>query len=270
MAHKLISKAEAKKQGLKTYYTGKPCTRGHSAPRYVNSDKCIECHAERNKRRKRGKAIAPISGEVLPPADDWQSYADRIAATWQEVVESIIATGRLLIEAKAKLKHGEFGDMMQLVPFGERTAQMLMAIAANPVLSNTNHGSVLPPSWRTLYELSRFPDDLLLAKIEDHTINPDMQRKDIKLITDETGERNSGKRAKPRTDERIIALNAEIENLNEHVAELEAARDTDAFIDTDDESTLARKIVMVIGKERAALLIVELQILLGAASEAAA
>lgn len=106
MARKLISKAEAKKQGLKTYYTDKSCTRGHSAPRYVNSDKCIECHAERNKRRKRGKAgkaastaIAPISGEVLPPADDWQSYADRIAATWQEVVESIIATGRLLIEA---------------------------------------------------------------------------------------------------------------------------------------------------------------------------
>jgi|ERR1700676_1777887 hypothetical protein len=53
-----------------------------------------------------------------------------------------------------------------------------MAIARHPVLSNAAHGSHLPPSWRTLSELERLPAKTLLAKIEDGTVSPKMQRKD--------------------------------------------------------------------------------------------
>ena len=38
----LISRSEAKAQGLTTYFTGKPCKRGHIAPRHVNGG-CKEC-----------------------------------------------------------------------------------------------------------------------------------------------------------------------------------------------------------------------------------
>jgi hypothetical protein len=34
-------------------------------------------------------------------------WTSRIAAAWQKGVEAILETGRLLIEAKAALKHGE-------------------------------------------------------------------------------------------------------------------------------------------------------------------
>jgi hypothetical protein len=34
------------------------------------------------------------------------------------------------------------------------TAERLMAIADNQVISNADHGRYLPPSWRTLYELT--------------------------------------------------------------------------------------------------------------------
>jgi hypothetical protein len=274
MARKIINKAEAKKLGLKTYYTGKPCPNGHIDEIFVNG-RCRTCtleSARRNREKaKTGKAratkarvaVAATVVAVTPITDEWQSYADRIAATWQQAVESIIETGKLLIEAKDKLKHGEWQDMLQLLPFGERTAERLMAIARHPVLSDATHVSVLPPSWGTLYELTRVPDDLLLARIEDHTINPDMQRKDITAITDETGGRSkTGKRAKSKLrDESITTLSEENEDLREHIAELEAARECGVYID-GDEPTLARKIVMVIGKERAALLIVELQKLL--------
>ena len=43
---KIISKKDAKTQGLKRYFTGKPCKYGHVAERYVGSGKCIECDAE--------------------------------------------------------------------------------------------------------------------------------------------------------------------------------------------------------------------------------
>ena len=44
----LISYAEAKAQGLTTYFTGKPCKRGHIALRHVNGG-CKECDAAKKR-----------------------------------------------------------------------------------------------------------------------------------------------------------------------------------------------------------------------------
>src|SRR5262249_48134579 len=94
-------------------------------------------------------------------------WAAQIRASWQKCVTSIIETGKLLIEAKGQLGHGRFEAMSKTkLPFNPRTAQMLMGIAEHPVISNANHGSHLPPSWRTLYELTKIPDKTLLAEIE--------------------------------------------------------------------------------------------------------
>ena len=41
------------------------------------------------------------------------------------------------------------------------------------------HGPLLPPSWRTLYELTKLPDELLFAKFAAGEIWPEMQRKDV-------------------------------------------------------------------------------------------
>lgn len=42
-APNLISRQEAKRLGLKHYFTGKPCKRGHVTLRYVKSIACAEC-----------------------------------------------------------------------------------------------------------------------------------------------------------------------------------------------------------------------------------
>ena len=42
-SHTIISCAEAKAQGLKRYFTGKPCKHGHVAERSVGSSNCIAC-----------------------------------------------------------------------------------------------------------------------------------------------------------------------------------------------------------------------------------
>lgn len=50
----VISRKEAKAQGLKVYYTGTPCKNGHVSKRYVSSGKCASCrkkYAEKNKDR---------------------------------------------------------------------------------------------------------------------------------------------------------------------------------------------------------------------------
>ena len=112
------------------------------------------------------------------PADN---FVSQITATWRKAVESIIETGGLLIAAKEQLHHGEFQKMIQeKLPFGPRTAQMLMTIAKHPVIGNAKYVSHLPPSWGALYDLTMLPHQELLGLIEDGYITPETQRSDIK------------------------------------------------------------------------------------------
>ena len=48
----IISRKEAKKRGLKRYFTGKACKHGHVAERRVSDGGCRECRAEYNNKNK--------------------------------------------------------------------------------------------------------------------------------------------------------------------------------------------------------------------------
>ena len=39
----IMTRREAVKRGLHTYYTGKPCKNGHDSPRYVSHYHCMQC-----------------------------------------------------------------------------------------------------------------------------------------------------------------------------------------------------------------------------------
>jgi hypothetical protein len=54
-----------------------------------------------------------------------------------------------------------------------------MAIAEHPVLSNRSHGNVLPAAWTTLYQLSLAPPEVVEGWIEDGTIHPKIERKQV-------------------------------------------------------------------------------------------
>jgi hypothetical protein len=111
-----------------------------------------------------------------------QAWAARIAACWRASVEAILEVGRLLEAAKEALDHGEFGKMIETeLPFGERTAQMLMSIAADPQISNPKFISHLPANWGALYELStlKLDEEQFAACIEKGSINPDLDRKTL-------------------------------------------------------------------------------------------
>jgi hypothetical protein len=110
-----------------------------------------------------------------------QSYwSSAIRESWQKSTESIFETGRRLLQAREELDRDVFNAMR--LPFGMRTKQMLIRIAEHPIFAN--HGSQLPPCWRTLYELTKLNDNVLRGLLEDGTINPGMQRKDVSALLD--------------------------------------------------------------------------------------
>jgi hypothetical protein len=102
-------------------------------------------------------------------------WAKLITARWTQTVRAILETGRALIQAKRALGHGKFMAMVETLPFGQRTAQKLMAIAEHPVLSNASNWTHFPASWTTLYTLSTVPNKTLLAKLADGSLNPGIE-----------------------------------------------------------------------------------------------
>jgi hypothetical protein len=101
--------------------------------------------------------------------------------------------------AKRALPHGEFERMIEgSLPLSASTAQRLMSIARNPVLSDPAHVQLLPPCWGTLYVLSRWPPKFLLAMIADGTIGPHTERHDI------PGRDRSGARTVAHDDQLLL------------------------------------------------------------------
>lgn len=113
---------------------------------------------------------------------DWKFYAERISTAWGKQVESIIETGRALIESKNDpgMEHGSFEMMIKTkLPFGHSTANKLMKIARNTVLTKSEHVPILPASWGAIYQLTLMPQEVLQEKIADGTINPNTSRRDV-------------------------------------------------------------------------------------------
>jgi hypothetical protein len=68
------------------------------------------------------------------------------------------------------------------LPFAARTAQRLMKIAADPKISNAAHGSLLPDSWRTVYELSKLPEAEFTQAAQAGSIHSKMTRHDASQL----------------------------------------------------------------------------------------
>jgi len=108
---------------------------------------------------------------------------ERVQAGELSAHAAAIDVGRMLIDAKAQLPHGEFGTMIEeRLPISRSTAKGYMAIARHAILSNGQHVGLLPPSWGTLADLARLESDVLQAAIESGAVHPEMQRRDVKVV----------------------------------------------------------------------------------------
>ncbi|MGH7264768.1 MAG: hypothetical protein ACREMB_07910 [Candidatus Rokuibacteriota bacterium] len=128
------------------------------------------------------------------PEASAQSWADEINGilrpTMSACVQGFIDAGCALIDAKEGLGFGEWGKMFaghpqavaSPIPFTQRTGHRLMTIAKHQILTDRTHASVLPPSWMTLYELTKLPDAVLEKALADRLITPGLQRREVGRI----------------------------------------------------------------------------------------
>jgi hypothetical protein len=117
------------------------------------------------------------------------TFTDRFKDASKLGVESIIAKGRVLIQAKRGLR-GQFLDWLENdLRLGVSKAERLMLIARHKVLSDSAHWADLPPSWRTLYVLTQLcrpqqNPQRMLDLIASGKIHPCMTRADAQALLD--------------------------------------------------------------------------------------
>jgi hypothetical protein len=103
MSH-LISREEAKRQGRKRFYTGKPCKHGHISERYTKSNSCAECVKSRLlKARQNSKHL------TIQEAQSLFKYCRDTGKMWRIKNDGDLSlvtqiTGDGYIEAKANYK----------------------------------------------------------------------------------------------------------------------------------------------------------------------
>jgi len=151
--------------------------------RIARDENLLDWHPSRKTRKRQRQTVRQSQ-------DRLNVLTTRFRDAFRKSVEGIIEAGRVLIEAKNELEHGQFIDWVERdLRFGTgqdgdrglslRKAQMLMFVAKNEVISNTNHWFAFPPSWRTLWELSQIrPKHRLLDLIANGKINPGMTREE--------------------------------------------------------------------------------------------
>jgi hypothetical protein len=130
-------------------------------------------------------------------------------------VEGIIEAGRVLIQAKNELEHGQFTDwVVGELRFGSRKegsreadlrkADMLMFLARDSVVSNPCHWHDFPTSPRTLWELTQIrPKQRLLDLIATGAVNSGMTREEAVALRHKTSQ---GRSPTPKLKREIAAL----------------------------------------------------------------
>ena len=89
-----ISRTEAKDAGLKQYFTGRPCSRGHVEPRLVSNCVCLACAREKMNARwaknpeasremERAK-YAANKERCLAAAKGWRERNPEVVPTWRK------------------------------------------------------------------------------------------------------------------------------------------------------------------------------------------
>jgi len=102
--------------------------------------------------------------------------------------------------------------------FDQKTALRVNDVENIMERSNPCHVNALPPSMRTLYELTKLPEEILRQKLKDGSINPKLERKDVaRWRAEQRGGKVEvdGKRIerRPSVAEQLKAAKAEIAHL---------------------------------------------------------
>jgi hypothetical protein len=157
-------------------------------------------------------------------ANSLDYHVEHVNESLQNTAEDVIESGRRLLQAEAELSKEDFKVLLTRIRIERTFAVKFKKIASSELLCA--HAHKLPTSWMTLYELSQVDYHVLEEAIHDGTVHPNMQRKHAVALRPDRSKR----KVTPKTP-----VEKDLEAARAHIAELEAARDSDRAIEIQNE-----------------------------------
>jgi hypothetical protein len=278
MSDKKLSKEEAIEQGEKTYY-GPPCKRGHDGKRFVKGGKCVECTVQRTrnfrekaKTGKPGKTTKSKAVAIIPRNELYDGGAmpkwmrldgEKVRRELDAVEASYIVIADKLAKARGASTPRGFKKFLEEFGIGRSRAYELLAIADGKATVATIRASTNERQKKMIHKAK---SQSVITDSPEVALVPYPQPPVIEAeAIEETPPPAVTPEEIPVGGERVYPLS---ERAKKEI--VESLSGIGAVHIDGDEAEVARKIVMVIGRERAALLIVELRKLTGGGAEEAA
>src|SRR5690242_13908210 len=100
---------------------------------------------------------------VVRNLDSREEYASEITRLWGQAQEKFLLIGKYLMQAKIRLPHGEYENLIARdLPFGKKAAHMIRA-AAEAIESGRFKLEEVPPNYSVVYALATLTDEQLAA-----------------------------------------------------------------------------------------------------------
>jgi hypothetical protein len=116
---------------------------------------------------------------IIPKANDYGSYLDRIDRDWQSCTDSILNVGITCHEANWALSKPAKQQLVKELPFSPSTFSKLAKIGRDKRLRIKGIRKRLPPSLSIIYEVCRLTHEQLRDALIEGILKPNMQRKEI-------------------------------------------------------------------------------------------
>jgi hypothetical protein len=134
------------------------------------------------------QTVSKLEVEVMEgEAPSVSEYVARFEKARGKGVESILEMGAILVDFKKDHEREFIAALEPKFRISRQTAFRLMKVYDHALISNVAHGQHLPPSWRTLYELTKLPLPLVEEALEDGRIHPGLERKDVLALIPKNG-----------------------------------------------------------------------------------
>lgn len=170
----------------------------------------------RDVSRPKAVSVERVPSGAVAPAEllTGEQFAAEIGRLWRDAQARFLDIGRRLNEAFGKLEHGEWGQLLESLPFERATADKLRKVAMA-----ADAGAVpidrLPPSYSTVYEVLTLTDTERAAADGAGLIRPDVKRAELIAF------KRQLRAAEPKKDKRA-ELEARRARLLEEVARIDA------------------------------------------------
>lgn len=104
-----------------------------------------------------------------------------ISAAWHKTIDALFETANLLYTYSQQANWREIKEQLQVDGvMGASVISMMLGIARDPRLQKPAVKRLLPPSYNTLYLLSKLDDDVIDAKIKDEALMPSLTVEEVR------------------------------------------------------------------------------------------